>query len=74
MDFSTVYGASILLHEYMHYFQWLDREAADIVGCAQWLALEREVYAIQAHVLEQAGDSLSAYAVRFSARQLRCSE
>jgi hypothetical protein len=81
LDFSTPYGASILLHEYVHHFQNLKEgnllraafEAHDpATYCAVQLRWEYEAYAIQAHVLEKAGDYRSASLVRYSASLITC--
>lgn len=72
MDFGTVFAASVLLHEYLHHFQWLRRDRAPVLTCEEWLLLEAEAYLLQAHVLEMAADDKSARLVRYSASQLTC--
>lgn len=71
LDFATPFGASVLLHEYIHHFQWLkygDRE----IECAEWLQMETEAYVIQMQVLLKMGDTSGAMVVRHGLRQLRC--
>ena len=74
VDMSTVLGASILLHEYIHHFQWLKAGKRMTDNCQSWLANEHEAYAIEARVLEAAGQfALADYVKRISAGQ-RCTQ
>lgn len=54
LDFAQAYDASILLHEYIHYFQWVAH--GDAQSCEEALERERRAYAIQAHVLAKTGN------------------
>jgi hypothetical protein len=72
VDFGSVYGASILLHEFVHHLQYLKGGAAH--DCSTWLAYEQQAYLIQAHVLQKAGDYLAAQTILFSMRQMRCTD
>lgn len=68
LDFSDAYDASILLHEMVHYLQWVaNGEAA---GCADWVAREHRAFRIQANVLARAG--VSTAQVMLNARMVRC--
>ena len=52
MDFSDVMNASILMHEYIHYFQWLVN--GDAKDCQDWGAREIYAYEVQSQVLLKA--------------------
>lgn len=70
LDFDNLHDASVLLHEYTHHFQYLKR--GKMLDCADWMDREREAYAIQANVLEKAGDERTAGMVRQTATSLHC--
>jgi hypothetical protein len=82
LDFSTTFAAGILLHEDVHHLQWLDGKhdavaAAVAAGdnftaCMLWTENERQAYEIQIHVLEQAGDYVSAAQARSHMGNLHC--
>lgn len=82
MDFSSTFAAGILLHEYVHHFQWLDGKhdavaaavaaGNDSLACELWTASERQAYEIQIHVLEQAGDFVSARQAESVMGNLHC--
>ncbi|MGH8629155.1 MAG: hypothetical protein ACREU7_00110, partial [Burkholderiales bacterium] len=55
LDLESAYDASILLHEYVHYLQWIER--GDVTDCQVWLERERQAYHIQAHVLDRVGEN-----------------
>lgn len=68
LDFERAYDASILLHEYVHYLQWL--QYGEVADCKSWLDRERQAYMIQAHVLARVGeDSMPVLGMM---RMLRC--
>jgi len=54
LDFSNAFDASILLHEFVHYLQYIDRGPKE--DCAEWLRREHEAYLIQANVLAKVGE------------------
>lgn len=76
VDFSTVYATTILLHEYIHYFQSKTRGLIRDMGlseqdmCLEFIEREREAYRIQAHVLAKAGEYHLAQSVLRTAGQL----
>lgn len=82
LDFSSTFAAGILLHEYVHHFQWLDGKqdavaaavarGDDSTACALWSENERQAYEIQIHVLEKAGDFVSARQARSVMGNLHC--
>ena len=53
LDMSTVYGASILYHEALHFLQMANLGPAK--NCEEWVDRELEAYRLQNHVLEKAG-------------------
>lgn len=53
LDMADVYGASILLHEIVHFLAFMNKGAAS--SCEEWVDREIEAYAIQNHVLEKVG-------------------
>lgn len=68
LDFERAYDASIPLHEYVHYLQWLQH--GEVTDCKSWLDRERQAYMIQAHVLARFGED--SMTVVGSMRTLRC--
>ena len=82
LDFETTFAASILLHEYVHHFQWLEgkqdaiREAMDRgderTACELWVENERQAYSIQIDVLEKVGDYDSVAKARAVMTRLHC--
>ena len=68
LNFETLSAASVLLHEYIHHFQYLKSGSA--YDCETWLAYEQQAYAIQVQVLQKAGDYLAARSVRIAAYRL----
>ena len=82
LDFTTLFATGILLHEYVHHFQWLDGKhdavaaavaaGNDSLACELWTASERQAYEIQIHVLEQAGDFVSAAQAEAIMGNLHC--
>lgn len=82
IDFSTVYGASILFHEFIHHFQWLKDGSAEFdaaiangdrfSACLVNLRREQQAYAMQAILLEKAGESGRAMNVRTNLVQMQC--
>lgn len=55
LDLERAYDASILLHEYVHYLQWI--QGGDVSSCEVWLERERQAYLIQARILERVGEN-----------------
>jgi len=53
LDMSSVYGASILYHETLHFLQMVNLGPAK--NCEEWVDRELEAYRLQNHVLEKAG-------------------
>lgn len=53
LDMSTVYGASILYHEALHFLQAVNLGPAK--NCEEWVDREIEAYQWQNYVLEKAG-------------------
>lgn len=80
LDFATVFATTVLLHEYIHYFQVKTRgKIADLKlsaheVCLEIVEREREAYRIQHHVLLKGGDFRRAQEARFIAGQLHCKE
>ena len=82
LDFTTLFATGILLHEYVHHFQWLDGKhdavaaavaaGDDYTACMLWTENERQAYEIQIHVLEQAGDFVSAAQAEAIMGNLHC--
>lgn len=52
LHFAHPFHASILLHEAIHYLQY-HTLGGEPKTCEDWLARERQAYAIQAHVLDR---------------------
>ena len=78
LDFSTLYATTVLLHEYIHYFQvrtkgrLMDLHLPDKQACLEIVAREQEAYRIQSEVLLKAGDYMRSQSVRMVAGTLRC--
>jgi hypothetical protein len=68
LELGRAYDASILLHEYVHYLQWI--QDGDVTSCEVWLQRERQAYLIQARVLERVGEN--PLAVIRNMHMLRC--
>lgn len=71
LDFSKVYAASILLHEFVYHIQFLT-SGRDVTNCDEWLSREHEAYQIQINALMHADDLFHASQVARSAQSLRC--
>lgn len=82
LDFSQILPTSILLHEFIHHFQWLKTEYKELNAaidrgdmhewCRLWLENERQAYRMQMNVLAKAGDYGSLATVRHTVRQITC--
>lgn len=78
LDFSTVYATTVLLHEYIHWFQGklhgriVDLNLDDTQRCLEIVEREREAYRIQYDVLVKAGDFMHAQSVRMVAGMVHC--
>lgn len=72
LDFTKLFDSSVLLHEFIHYFQEMALGPVD--DCAEYLRREQEAYKIQAHVLEQAGAHQDAQRTRITSRSITCKE
>lgn len=70
LDFSNPKDSSVLLHEYIHYFQ--EQKFGPVTDCRVYLEREYEAYSIQAAVLRAANEQVAAWSVMMNARQLRC--
>lgn len=53
LDMSSVYGASILYHEALHFLQMVNLGPAK--NCEEWVDRELEAYRLQNYVLEKSG-------------------
>lgn len=79
LDFSTVYAATVLMHEYIHHFQAktkgrvMDLKLSGNDLCLEIVAREHEAYRIQWEVLLKAGEYLKAQSVRVTAGSVHCS-
>ena len=56
LDMSEVLSASVLFHEFVHYYQWAQKGRAK--NCAEWKDRELAAYHWQNEVLYKAGHSL----------------
>jgi hypothetical protein len=78
LDFSKVYATTVLLHEYIHYFQGKihgkvkDLKLSGNELCLEIVEREREAYRIQYEVLIKAGDFMHAQSVRMVAGMVHC--
>lgn len=82
LDFETTFAASILLHEFIHHFQWLEGKQDAIQAamdrgdeqtvCELWVENERQAYLIQIDVLEKVGDYGSVAKARSVMTKLHC--
>lgn len=70
LDFSTEFAKSVLLHEYVHFLQYLMR--GPVASCADLTEREHQAYLIQAHALENAGEFVYARGVAMTGRSIRC--
>lgn len=61
LDFSTVYATTVLLHEFIHHFQFLKHGMPK--DCWDMAMRERQAYLIQAFMLERGGEYTLAYGV-----------
>ncbi len=68
LNYGEPYGASILVHEYVHYFQYVQRGSA--VDCKDALAREQQAYAIQIRMMERTG--VDSRGVKMAISQMRC--
>jgi hypothetical protein len=68
LNYGEPYGASILIHEYVHYFQYVQRGSA--VDCKDSLAREHQAYGIQIRMMERSG--IDSRGVKVAASSLRC--
>lgn len=71
LDFSTPLAATILAHEFVHYFQDM-KYGGPVTNCDDWLVREREAYMIQTHLLERLDDYTNAASVRRMMSALTC--
>lgn len=72
LDYYQPRGISTLIHESVHYFQWLQRNRAAIQTCEEFLRIEHFAYAIQARYLTAAGDDIGARSVLVAMAQVQC--
>lgn len=76
LDFSVPKDASVLLHEYIHYFQ--ECRDGPILAiepskrCAAVMQREHEAYEIQSEVLRKSNEQFAALEVMMAARSIRC--
>lgn len=70
LDFSEPVDASILLHELVHYVDFM--RSGPVKNCADWMDRERRAYRIQLIALEKVGADVTP--VAFSMRRLRCED
>lgn len=68
LDFSTPFAASVVVHEFIHYFQHVRNGPAK--DCQEAIQREYEAYGIQLHLLERAG--VDTFTIRLAVRALRC--
>ncbi len=68
LDFNEPFPATVLVHEYIHYFQYVRDGPA--MSCQDALNREHEAYGVQLRMMERAG--LETMGVRVAARSLRC--
>lgn len=68
VDLDSVYGRSILLHEFVHAVQYA--RLGDAPDCEEKLRREREAYAVQIKAMTQAG--LDTRALWITMRRLSC--
>ena len=61
IDFKSLWGTSVLVHEMVHHFQWKLRGMPQ--SCGEMMGRERQAYLIHAELLEKLGEFLSAYKV-----------
>lgn len=71
LDFASVDDASILMHEYIHFFQER-HQGGPAKDCWEHLEREHEAYQLQAHVLLKSNRPSKAQEVLFVAGLLRC--
>jgi len=68
--------ASILFHEYIHYFQWIQHgpvfTEGELLDCERSVAWEREAYTLQMKMLERAQEWEGARLVRLAMAHLAC--
>lgn len=66
VDTWEVLGASILFHEYIHYFQWIAAGRPRDQTCEEALDREREAYTMQGKELERVGEWMGAQYVFYN--------
>lgn len=75
VDISGGYGASVLFHEFVHYFQWVSLGARDLREdddtCEAHAEREREAYTLQAAQLRKIGDQYGMFVALQAAAQGR---
>lgn len=68
LDYGQAYGASVLIHEYVHYFQFVRH--GPTVDCRDYVSREHQAYGIQIRMMQRTG--LDSRGAQMSASQLRC--
>lgn len=68
LDFSDALDSSVLLHEFVHWFQYTHKGLP--VSCEDWLSRELEAHQIQHDALVKARQPVAAAQVRHNARSL----
>lgn len=69
IDYYAPWGISIMLHEFLHHFQYL-RDGREPSGCEELKNTEHEVYEIQAKYLDSAGATMAMRSVLNTAAQI----
>ena len=72
LDFNSFMGHSVLLHEFIHHFQWLRNKGYGASNCTEWLADEKEAYLAQIDFLEKTNAVSEANRVRWGLQYLQC--
>lgn len=70
LDFSKKFDGSKLVHELIHYLQYVHEGPTQ--NCRQWYEREWEAFAIQHFLLEKDGEERGAAIVRASVQAQRC--
>jgi len=73
LDFQNRYNASIVLHEMIHYIQYMTHGEANARDCAEKNRRERQARVVQANVLEKVGALREARMVQRTFNPARCS-